>query len=97
MKNLARIVVLVSCIGLLTSCSELVKKTIKDNPDIVFEAIKKDPAGFMEVVRNAAMEDQKVEAEQAQKQEEESREEERREERGQRNRAKHECSFQARF
>ena len=76
MKNLARIVVLVSCIGLLTSCSELVKKTIKDNPDIVFEAIKKDPAGFMEVVRNAAMEAQKVEAEQAQKQEEESREEE---------------------
>lgn len=76
MKKLARVLVLVSCIGLLASCSELVKKTIQDNPEIVFEAIKKDPAGFMEVVRTAAMESQKVEQENQAKKEMEARENE---------------------
>ncbi len=76
MKTFARIVTLLSCIGLLASCSELVKKTIQDNPEIVFEAIKKDPAGFMEVVRGAAQEAQKKEYQAAQEAEEKAREEE---------------------
>ncbi|MCJ8278281.1 MAG: hypothetical protein HRT44_03320, partial [Bdellovibrionales bacterium] len=76
MKTFARILLLVSSLSLLASCSELVKKTIQDNPEIVFEAIKKDPAGFMEVVRGAAMEAQKKEAEMAQQKETEARENE---------------------
>ncbi len=74
MKTIARTLVLVACLGLTTNCSELVKKTIQDNPDIVFEAIKKDPAQFMEVVRTAAQEAQKAEMENAQKAEMEARE-----------------------
>lgn len=76
MKTFARIVTLLSCIGLLASCSELVKKTIQDNPEIVFEAIKKDPAGFMEVVRGAAQEAQKKDMMAAREAEEKSMEEE---------------------
>ena len=76
MKSIARITVLLSCIGLFTSCSELVKKTIQDNPEIVFEAIKKDPAGFMEVVRGAAQEAQKTEIQAAKEAENKAREDE---------------------
>lgn len=76
MKTFARIFAMLSCIGLLASCSELVKKTIQDNPKIVFEAIKKDPAGFMEVVREAAQEAQKKEIQAAQESEEKAREDE---------------------
>ncbi len=67
---------LVASLGLLTNCSELVKKTIQDNPEIVFEAIKKDPAGFMEVVREAAQEAQKAEMAAARDAEDKAREEE---------------------
>lgn len=74
MKTLARILTLVACLSVLANCSELVKKTIQDNPEIVFEAIKKDPAGFMEVVQAAAQDAQKVQREQAAKAEEEARE-----------------------
>lgn len=76
MKTFARIIALVSCIGLLASCSELVKKTIEQNPEIVFEAIKKDPKGFMEVVRNAAQEAQKAEIQAARQAEDKAREDE---------------------
>lgn len=76
MKSLARTLVLVACLGVLANCSELVKKTIQDNPEIVFEAIKKDPAGFMEVVRNAAQEAQKAEIVAAKEAETKAREEE---------------------
>lgn len=76
MKVLARILVLASCLGLLANCSELVKKTIQDNPEIVFEAIKKDPAGFMAVVRGAAQEAQKAEMKAAQEAEDKAREDE---------------------
>ena len=76
MKTIARLLALVSCVALLASCSEMVKKTIQDNPDIVFEAIKKDPAGFMEVVRNAAQEAQKTEVQAARQAEEKAREDE---------------------
>lgn len=76
MKTVMRTLILVISLGLLANCSELVKKTIQDNPEIVFEAIKKDPAGFMEVVRGAAQEAQKAEMMAAQKAEETAREEE---------------------
>ncbi len=76
MNTFARIIALASCVGLLASCSELVKKTIQDNPEIVFEAIKKDPAGFMEVVRGAAQEAQKAEMMAAKEAETKAREDE---------------------
>ncbi|MEM7645273.1 MAG: DsbA family protein [Pseudomonadota bacterium] len=76
MKTLTRILVLIAGLGLLASCSEMVKKTIQDNPEIVFEAIKKDPAGFMKVVRGAAQEAQKVEMQAAQQAEDKAREDE---------------------
>lgn len=76
LKTIFRISMIVLALGLLSSCSELVKKTIQDNPSIVFEAIKKDPAGFMEVVRGAAQEAQKKEIEMAQQAEEKAREDE---------------------
>ena len=60
----------------LTSCSELVKKVVQNNPEIVFEAIKKDPQGFMKVVRTAAIQAQRGEQEEAMKKEKEVREEE---------------------
>lgn len=76
MKTIARLMTLCACVGLLASCSELVKKTIQDNPDIVFEAIKKDPAKFMEVVRGAAQEAQKAEMMAAKEAETKAREDE---------------------
>lgn len=76
MKTIGRILAMLSCIGLLASCSELVKKTIQDNPEIVFEAIKKDPAGFMEVVRGAAQDAQKKEMMAAQEAEKKARDDE---------------------
>jgi len=44
----------------LTSCSpeKMVKDAIEKNPDIVFEAIKKEPAKFMEAVNEAVKKDQ---------------------------------------
>lgn len=76
LKTISRIFVLLCGVGLLANCSELVKKTIQDNPEIVFEAIKKDPAGFMEVVRNAAQEAQRSEMMAAKEAEEKEREDE---------------------
>ena len=67
---------MVAVLGFTASCSELVKKTIQDNPEIVFEAIKKDPAGFMEVVRGAAQEAQKSEMQAARQAEDKAREDE---------------------
>ncbi len=76
LKTTARLFIILVGASLLASCSELVKKTIQDNPSIVFEAIKKDPAGFMEVVRAAAQDAQKKEIEMAQQNEEKAREDE---------------------
>ncbi len=71
-----RTMILLVSMGLLASCSKLVKKTIQDNPDIVFEAIKSDPAGFMEVVQTAAREAQKKEMMAAQEAEKKAQDEE---------------------
>ena len=76
MKQIARILAMLGMVFMVASCSELVKKTIENNPDIVFEAIKKDPAKFMEVVREAAQSAQRAEMEKAQQEEVEARENE---------------------
>lgn len=76
MNTFVRTLLMVACLGLTVSCSELVKKTIQDNPEIVFEAIKKDPAKFMAVVREAAQEAQKADMENARQAEMDAREEE---------------------
>lgn len=76
MKNLKRLTLLGIVAALsLTSCmsdkklAESMKKTMKENPEILYEAIKADPAEFLMVVQQAAqdaksvMEDKKREAE----------------------------------
>ena len=73
MKKLTSLLVLVLSMTFLSSCSEIVKKTIESNPEIVFAAIKKDPAKFMEVVREAAQEAQASEGKRAQEREAEAR------------------------
>ena len=48
-------------LGAGTGCSEeTVKKAIEKNPGIVFEAIKKDPSGFMAAVNEAVKKDQEA-------------------------------------
>jgi len=59
-----------------TSCSKLIEKSIENNPEIIYNAIKKDPAKFMEVLREAATEAQKSEMANAQKKETEERQKE---------------------
>lgn len=67
MKQLALLLSMIGSVALLSvgctpSASQL-KKTIEENPDIVFAAIEKDPAGFMKVVQEASMNARKVQAE----------------------------------
>lgn len=57
-------------------CSKLIEKTIEDNPEIIYKAIKKDPAKFMTALREAAQEAQKSEYENSKKTEEEERKKE---------------------
>lgn len=52
------------------------KKAIENDPSIVFAAIEKDPAKFIEVVNKAAQEAQKGQATKAQEDEKKSRDEE---------------------
>lgn len=73
LKNILLLVVL----GLMgASCSKLIEKTIENNPEIIYKAIKKDPGKFMDTLREAAQEAQKGEMERAQKGEEEERKKE---------------------
>ena len=76
MKSLLRCLILLGTMALITNCSQLVRNAVKGHPDIVFEAIKEDPAGFMKVVRTAAQEAQKAEMMAAKEEEETAREEE---------------------
>ena len=54
MKNIISTGILLISLIFLVSCSDLVKKTIQDNPDIVFDVIKDNPSGFMDAVNMAA-------------------------------------------
>lgn len=70
LKNILLLVVL----GLFgTSCSKLIEKTIQDNPEIIYNVIKKDPGKFMDTLREAAQEAQKTEMERSAKNEQEER------------------------
>lgn len=55
------------------SCSKLIGKAIEENPEIIYNVIKKDPGKFMDTLREAAQEAQKTEMERAQKNEEQER------------------------
>lgn len=76
--KLLSLLTVVTLSGVLAACSspDQLKKVISENPDIVFEAIKKDPKGFMDAVNEAAREAQRVAREEAQKSEQELLEEE---------------------
>lgn len=63
----------------LASCAPSAKKlkeAIENDPSIVFVAIEKDPAKFIEVVNKAAQDAQRVAGERAQQEEKNSRDEE---------------------
>ena len=53
MKIWIRLLVVTTALFTLSSCSEIVKKTLESNPDLVFAAIKKDPSGFVKVTQEA--------------------------------------------
>ncbi len=63
----------------LVACSpsaDKLRTLVEENPDVVFVAIEKDPAGFMEVVRKASSEAQKKAFEKRQAEEKQRREDE---------------------
>jgi protein-disulfide isomerase len=74
--KLTKLIFFVGLIFFAASCSKLIEKTIENNPEILHNAIKKDPVKFMETLREAAQEAQKGEYERAQKKEEEDRKKE---------------------
>ena len=59
-----------------TGCSKLIEKSIEDNPDIVFNAIKKNPKRFVEVVNEAVRTAQETSREDEAKEEQARLEEE---------------------
>jgi protein-disulfide isomerase len=74
--KLTKALFFVSMIFFVASCSKLIEKTIENNPEILYNAIKKDPVKFMDTLREAAQEAQKGDYERAQKKEEEDRKKE---------------------
>ena len=60
----------------LASCSDAIKKTLVENPDILFEVIEKNPDKFLEVVNKAARSAQEKAREEQAKAEENRLEEE---------------------
>ncbi len=52
-KNIINALLATSVLGLF-GCSKIIEKTIEDNPDIVINAMKKNPAKFMEALNEAA-------------------------------------------
>lgn len=74
--NLKKSLLFVGLILMTVSCSKLIEKTIENNPEILYNAIKKNPVKFMDTLREAAQEAQKGEYERAQKKEEEDRKKE---------------------
>lgn len=49
-----RLVALVAAAVMMTGCGKIMEETIKNNPDIVFNAIKENPKKFIDVVNDAA-------------------------------------------
>lgn len=74
--KLSKALLFATLILFTASCSKLIEKTIENNPEILYNAIKKDPVKFMDTLRDAAQEAQKGEYERAQKKEEEDRKKE---------------------
>ncbi len=78
--HLKKLVFTIASVGLLLSAcapsSKQLKEAIEKDPSIVFSAIEKDPAGFIEVVNKAAREAQAKGAEKAAQEENQKRDEE---------------------
>lgn len=74
-----KLVKILGLCGLLifaVSCSKIIEKTLENNPEILHNAMKKNPAGFMAALREAAQNAQKTEIEDARKKEEDDRKKE---------------------
>lgn len=52
-KTIVKAALAASVLGLF-GCAKIIEKTIEDNPDIVINAMKKNPAKFMEALNEAA-------------------------------------------
>jgi protein-disulfide isomerase len=59
-----------------TSCSKLIEKTLEDNPEIIYNVIKKNPAKFMTTLREVAQNAEKSMYEEQAKAEDENRKKE---------------------
>jgi protein-disulfide isomerase len=75
--EIMKIYTLLTTLILLTACNSQkdfearLKKTIKENPNIVFDAIKEEPEKFMDIVKDASVKARDKIAQQRQKDEEE--------------------------
>lgn len=55
-KNLTKFMAVGVILTLAVGCAKIVEDTIKNNPEIVFEAIKKDPVKFIDTLNEAGKE-----------------------------------------
>lgn len=67
LKVLSKGAALLSLIILATGCAKIVEDTLKNNPDILFEAMKKDPVKFIDALNEAGREYQGLKAEEDRK------------------------------
>lgn len=64
-----KIIVALLALTMLSGCGKLIENAIKKNPDIVFNAIKEDPKGFMDAVNSTRGEMERLAREEAQQNE----------------------------
>lgn len=55
-KNVTKVIAAGAILTLTVGCAKVVENTIKNNPEIVFEAIKKDPVKFIDTLNEAGKE-----------------------------------------
>lgn len=71
--NICLLIIAGTVVAILSGCAskEQIRQTIQENPDLVYEAIRKDPVKFMKVVQEAAQSSQEQMYVEMQKQREE--------------------------
>ena len=74
LKALSKSAALLSLVVFATSCAKIVENTLKNNPDIVFEVMKKDPVKFIDTLNEAGREYQGLKTEEERKNQQEAME-----------------------
>ena len=62
LKALSKGAALLSLVVVATGCAKIVENTLKNNPDIIFEAMKKEPVKFIDTLNEAGREYQGLKA-----------------------------------